>query len=209
MSRCGPERQVQRDRNIECHRWRGCFERRGTRTAPNSISALHKNSRPHIVRLGMATTLAPCALAVPGPPASTTFPLTVRSSSPSAPSVIVNVAVWPEKLTLFAAPNEYQWAAIGPGVGPYFQYFSPAAKAVGNVTCSVIVPAQPVVENWNSPSVKLTPAGGAAGGPTSDAVANEHVEPPPESIAVATPELVDVVPLKVVTPLAARFAATV
>lgn len=110
---------------------------------------------------------------------------------------------------LFAAPSAYQCVAVGPGVGPNFQYFSFAAMAVGNVTCIVIEPVQPVVENWNRPSGKLTPPGGGDGGPTNDAAANEHCAPPPERIAVAVPVLVDVMPLNVVTTLAARLTAIV
>src|SRR5260221_3251890 len=63
----------------------------------------------------------------PGPPWSTIVPLTVRSSSPSAPSVTVNVTMLP----LTVAGSTYHWDVGMPGLGPYFQYRVPAGSADG------------------------------------------------------------------------------
>lgn len=87
---------------------RECAAFRGTYAAPTSVSTPHNMSNPQIVRLGVGVTPLALALPVPGPPASMICPLTERSSSPSAPSVIVNVAVWPDNWTWLAAPSVYQ-----------------------------------------------------------------------------------------------------
>ena len=137
-------------------------------------------------------------------------PLTVRSSSPRPPSVMVKVAVLPDSTRLFGAPaaSVYQCGELSEGVGPYFQYCAPAANAVGKVTVTVIVPVQLVVVKSNNPSGKLTPAGAGTDGPTNAVVPNVQVEPPPDNVAVAVPVPVNVTPLNTVTTGAGRVTFT-
>jgi len=123
--------------------------------------------------------------------------LTVRSWSPRPPSVMVNVAVLPDNTRLLGAPaaSVYQCGELSEGVGPYFQYCATAANVVGKVTVTVIVPVQLVVVKSNKPSGNITPAGAATDGPTNAVVPNVQAAPPPDSVAVAMPVPVDVVPL--------------
>ncbi len=102
-----------------------------TPTNPSNINP-DNSSTLHWLSVGTVTrSVAVTAAAMPIPPRSTMVPLTVRSSSPRPPSVMVKVAVLPDSTRLFGKPaaSVYQCGELSDGVGPYFQYCAPAANA--------------------------------------------------------------------------------
>ena len=126
----------------------------------------------------------------------------VRSSSPKAPSVMLNVTVLP----LVVAGMVYQCGVVLAGVGPYFQYFVEAGSGVGVVTTNVSVDpgVQPLVTKSIKPCAKripvgAVPTGGDVEAPVSGmnaARVNPHSAPPPVKAIRALPLLVAVGPPK-------------